>query len=216
MLCWTLLQVFSPSYTSLMGQKLTRPRVAEPPPGTLRYSQHFEEIPEHQIRPHVDNNNSNNSGHNSNHGNSYQNTSTTLPQDPTPSQNKRKRKKGKKMTSQPEPDNPPTGPKIKKTTTLMISSCRRCHTRGQFPMDLRKCCRLVACTSCGPYTYQFKNSVPCIHRRQEIEENKRKAAALLQDIEGSETEADDDEEGSPRRATGPASARRSNVKRSRK
>jgi len=83
-------------------------------------------------------------------------------------------------------------------------------------MDLRNCCRWVVCTSCGPYTYQFRNSVPCMHRRQEIEENKRKSAALLQDVEDSESEEEEDDDGSPRRATGPgASARRSNVKRSR-
>ncbi|MCJ1246510.1 hypothetical protein MMC30_003718 [Trapelia coarctata] len=174
----------------------------------------------------------NNNGHSTGLGRSPQHTSNPSPQDPIPLQTKQKRKRADKVSRQPDsqPINRTSDPKKKqqkKNNSQSIEDCRRCHAQGPFRMEFRRCCRLVGCTSCGPYTFQFRNSIPCVHRLQEIDENKKKAAALWQhggDLESDDTlvseeveeEDEDDDEVVPLQSVAPAgSARRSNAKRSR-
>jgi len=135
----------------------------------------------------------NNNGHGASHGSPSQNTLNTSSQETPPSQRESKRKRGENSSSQPasRPINPTvqTSNLIKEKDRIVnVGQCRRCNAHGPFRMEIRNCCRLIACTYCGPYIYQYYHSRTCVHRRQEIEENKRKAGASMQDNEDSKSE----------------------------
>ena len=67
-------------------------------------------------------------------------------------------------------------PSVETTTP----SCFRCKQRGPLPVLKRSCCLLIYCTSCGPHSSAKYKYPLCIHRREEMDENTRKAETMRQ------------------------------------
>ncbi|MCJ1474709.1 hypothetical protein MMC13_003369 [Lambiella insularis] len=71
---------------------------------------------------------------------------------------------------------------------LPIPWCRRCRAQGPFTSVQRQCCTTVNCTNCGPHTNGRRHWTNGSHRRQEAEENARRAGAGQPSMSGACTD----------------------------